>query len=149
MTDLPYLDKAPKNERDWLEALVKLARYLRTPGGCPWDRAQTSRDFARFAQDEAKEYLEAFEGESDDDHIAEELGDCLFTLFASMVAGEEEGRFTVLDALRGAHDKMVRRHAHVFADDPAATPEDAVAAWERVKAEEKRRKGKPGSSLTE
>lgn len=149
MKSLPYWDKVPKNERDWFEALVQLARYLRTPNGCPWDRAQTSRDFAGYAQEEAKEFVEAFEGDTDNAHIAEELGDCLFTLLASMVAGEEEGRFTVLDTLRGAHDKMVRRHAHVFADERAATPEDAVAAWDRVKAEERRRKGKPVEALEE
>lgn len=140
---LPYWTKTPVNEPDWFEALAALARYLRAPGGCPWDRAQTSRDFSRYLCEESKELLAAYEeGPEDNEHIEEEIGDCLFTLLASLVAAEEEGRYTVESALRHAHDKMVRRHAHVFAETPAETPEDAVAAWERVKAGEKRRKAK-------
>ncbi len=138
----PHLKKTPKNESEWMEALLDLARFLRAPGGCPWDRAQTSRSFAQYAREEAVELQAAYEGDPDNAHIAEELGDCLFTLLASMAAAEEEGRYTALDALRNAHEKMVRRHAHVFAENPAETPEDAVASWERIKAEEKRRKGR-------
>ena len=140
MNNIPYISKNPKNEIDWFAALLGMARYLRGPDGCPWDRKQTALSFARFVQEEGAEYIEAAEA-GDEENMAEEWGDVLFTLLASAAAAEEAGQFTVEEALRGIHEKMVRRHGHVFGEEKAATPEEASAAWDRVKAEEKRRKG--------
>ncbi|HNR31238.1 MAG TPA: MazG nucleotide pyrophosphohydrolase domain-containing protein [Candidatus Hydrogenedentes bacterium] len=135
---LPHLEKEPENEREWFAALISMARYLRGPEGCPWDRQQKTRDFARFAIEEGQELHEAAEAD-DNDHIEEELGDCLFTLLACAAAAEEEGRLTLEGAMRRIHEKMVRRHGHVFGDEKAATPEEAVNAWNHVKAREKGR----------
>jgi len=135
MSDLPHLKSAPLTEQAWFQALMDLARYLRTPEGCPWDREQSSRSFASYVEGEARELMEAFD--TDDAHLAEEFGDCLFTLLASVAAAEEEGRFTLETVLSRAHEKMIRRHAHVFGEQKAATAEDAIAAWNRVKALEK------------
>jgi tetrapyrrole methylase family protein / MazG family protein len=142
MESYPHLKSAPKNEAEWFGALAALARYLRGPSGCPWDRKRHSSDFAGYLQEEAQELADAYADPPDNDNIEEELGDCLFTLLASAAAAEEEGRYTLEDALRRIHEKMIRRHGHVFGGPEAATPEDAMAAWERVKAEEKRRKAK-------
>ncbi len=141
MDHYPHWKKTPKSEGDWFEALIDLARYLRTPSGCPWDREQHSKDFAGYLGDEARELLEAY-GEENPDNAAiqEEAGDCLFTLLASIAAAEEEGRYSPLDALKSIHDKMIRRHGHVFGDEKALTADDALDAWERVKAEEKKKK---------
>lgn len=141
MEPLPHLQKTPKTEGDWFAALLDLARYLRTPDGCPWDREQSSADFARFLKDESEELQDAFRA-SDNENIAEEVGDCLFTLLASAAAAEEEGRFKMIDALKAAHEKMIRRHDHVFGDTKADTPEGAIESWNRIKAEEKKRRGK-------
>ncbi|MBP8129417.1 MAG: nucleotide pyrophosphohydrolase [Candidatus Hydrogenedentes bacterium] len=135
---LPHLTKEPENETEWFAALTSMARFLRSPEGCPWDRRQHSQDFARFAIEEAAELHEAAQ-DNDNEHIEEELGDCLFTLLACAAAAEEEGRLTLESVMRRIHEKMVRRHGHVFGDEKAATPEDAVEAWERVKAREKQR----------
>jgi uncharacterized protein YabN with tetrapyrrole methylase and pyrophosphatase domain len=43
--------------------------------------------------------------------------------------------------LRCAHEKMIRRHDHVFGAEKASTPEEAMEAWERSKAAERARKG--------
>lgn len=141
MDILPHLGKQPVSEADWCVALADLARYLRGPEGCPWDRKQRAVDFARFAVDEAKELVEALET-GDDEDAAEEFGDALFVLLASMAAAEEEGRFRFLDALRLAHEKMIRRHGHVFGPERTQDMDEIIAQWERVKAEEKRKKGK-------
>jgi len=140
MDPLPYLAKTPDSENEWFGALADLARYLRTPEGCPWDREHNALDFSRFVADEAREYVEALES-GDNSHAEEEFGDCLFTLLASAAAAEEEGRFRIANALQRAHDKMVRRHDHVFGESKALSPEDAVNAWNRIKEEEKRAKG--------
>lgn len=133
---LPHLTTQPESERDWFEALISLARFLRGPDGCPWDQVQSSKDFAGYLKGEAEELVEATAG-LDDAHLAEEFGDTLFTLLATAAAAESEGRMRLLDALRGAHEKMIRRHEHVFGEAKAATPEDAIRVWEDVKRRER------------
>ncbi len=133
----PHFSSEPKSERDWFEALTCLARYLRGPEGCPWDRVQGSAEFASFLQDETHELVEALASD-DHAHAAEEFGDVFFTLLATAAAAEQEGRFNLEDALRGIHEKMVRRHEHVFGDAKADTPEEATEVWNAVKAREKR-----------
>jgi tetrapyrrole methylase family protein/MazG family protein len=141
MENLPHLHKTPSSEADWCVALANLARYLRSPDGCPWDRKQRAVDFARYAAEESRELVEALES-GDHEDAAEEFGDALFVLLAAMAAAEEEGRFRFLDALKMAHEKMVRRHGHVFGPERTQDMDEILAQWERVKAEEKRQKGK-------
>lgn len=136
MSTYPHFDREAQSELDWFEALVKLARYLRTPEGCPWDREQSALDFAGYAKGEAEELIEAL-ASGDDVHAAEEFGDTFFILLATLAAAEEEGTFKLEEALKLAHEKMIRRHEHVFGDLKADTPEAAVEAWERAKKLEK------------
>jgi uncharacterized protein YabN with tetrapyrrole methylase and pyrophosphatase domain len=135
----PHWTHVPESESDWFETLLNLARYLRGPDGCPWDRAQTSADFARYMKGEAEELVEAVES-GDAAHAQEEFGDTLFTLLAVAAAAESEGRMDVREALRAAHEKMIRRHEHVFGDERAETPEDAIRIWEKVKRRERETK---------
>lgn len=132
----PHLKKIPDTEPDWFEALAALARFLRSPEGCPWDRERTALEFATYVGEEAEELKEALES-GDNRHAEEEFGDCLFTLMACMAAAEAEGRFTLHGALERAHEKLVRRHDHVFRTDKAVTPEEAMASWQEIKAKEK------------
>lgn len=132
----PHVNCSAETENEWFEALTSLARFLRTPEGCPWDREQSSGDFAGYAKGEVEEFIEAIE-HNDNPHIAEEFGDAFFTLLASAAAAEEEGRFQLKDALEAIHAKMIRRHDHVFGDVKAKSAEDAVKAWEDAKAKER------------
>ncbi|MCC6145674.1 MAG: nucleotide pyrophosphohydrolase [Candidatus Hydrogenedentes bacterium] len=134
--DLPHIESAPGTEAEWFQALMNLARYLRSPEGCPWDQKQTALNFARFAAEETQELLEAF-AEEGNSEIEEEFGDALFCFLASAAAAEEEGRFTMQNALQRIHEKMIRRHDHVFGENKAATPEEAMKSWEQIKAQEK------------
>ena len=110
---------------------------LRAPDGCPWDREQTLTDLAGYLREEADEVAEAIE-RGDAEAIAEELGDLLFNLLHAVRIGEEEGRFELKQVIDGARTKLVRRHPHVFGDAKAATTEEVLEHWNRVKAEEKR-----------
>lgn len=132
----PHYSGDPASEGEWFDALIRLARFLRGPEGCPWDREQSSGDFAGFLATEGAELREAL-ATTDDRHAAEEFGDTFFTLLATAAAAESEGRFTLENALRDAHAKMVRRHEHVFGDTKAVTAEDAIRAWNAVKVREK------------
>ena len=136
MPEYPHIASEPNTESEWLGALASLARYLRGPEGCPWDRKQTSRDFARFLIEEGGELREALEG-GDNVHKAEEWGDALFCLLCTMAAAEEEGLFNMETALRMAHEKMIRRHEHVFGENRAATAQEALDSWQKIKEKEK------------
>src|SRR6516165_8201884 len=97
------------------EKLVAVMARLRAPGGCPWDREQTHATLRTYLIEEAYEVLDALDG-ADDAKFAEELGDLLLqVLFHAQIAHEEK-RFSITAVIREIHDKMVRRHPHVFGD---------------------------------
>jgi tetrapyrrole methylase family protein/MazG family protein len=53
------------------------------------------------------------------------------------VLAEEAGAFDLADVARGIHDKLVRRHPHVFGDVDASTSDAVMANWEQIKKAEK------------
>ena len=127
---------------EWFEKLVAIQARLRAPKGCPWDREQTHQTLRTYLIEEAYEVLEALES-GDDAKSAEELGDLLLqVVFHAQIAGEE-GRFTISDVIREIHDKMVRRHPHVFGEAHAKNATEVLKNWEQIKAEERRKKGLP------
>jgi tetrapyrrole methylase family protein/MazG family protein len=109
---------------------------LRDPGGCPWDREQGLEDLRAYVLEEAYEVIEAID-RRDHDNLCEELGDLLLqVLFLSRIE-QEEGRFDVEDVIQGIHDKLVRRHPHVFGDAKAGTASEVIRQWEEIKNSEK------------
>ncbi len=120
------------------DRLVALMARLRAPDGCPWDQEQTLPDLARYIREEAEEVAEAIET-GEPDAIRSELGDLLFNLIHAARIAEEAGEFDMNDVIRGAHEKIVRRHPHVFGDAQARTKEEVLEHWNRIKAEEKER----------
>ncbi|MFQ5816774.1 MAG: nucleoside triphosphate pyrophosphohydrolase [Terriglobia bacterium] len=123
------------------EDLVALMARLRAPDGCPWDRQQTARSLRTYLLEETYEVLDAIE-RNDAQALQAELGDLLLqVLFLSQIAREEQ-RFTIDDVLSGLHEKLVRRHPHVFGPVRADTAEQVVKNWEALKAEERDREEK-------
>lgn len=119
--------------------LVKLARYLRSPEGCPWDREQSLNTVTPYIIEEAFETVQAIELQ-DKDEIVEELGDLFFqVIFASQIASED-GEFDINDVIDRLHNKLVRRHPHVFGDEKARDAEEAIKTWHKQKLKEKSRK---------
>ena len=135
---------------DWFEKLVKLQTRLRAPNGCPWDREQTHMTLRTYLIEEAYEVVEALES-GDDAKFAEELGDLLLQVVFHADIAREEGRFGAADVIQGIHDKMVRRHPHVFGEKRAKDAKAVLKSWEKIKAEERKAKGgdekKPASLL--
>jgi MazG family protein len=130
------------------EALVELMRILRAPGGCPWDREQTLDTLKPFVLEEAHEVIDAIERRDYDD-LQGEIGDLIFEgVFLAQLCADEQ-RFTVTEALRDVHAKLVRRHPHVFGDasgekpEGVDTPNAVKGKWEQVKADERAAKGQP------
>jgi tetrapyrrole methylase family protein / MazG family protein len=133
------------------EKLVKLQATLRAPNGCPWDREQTHMTLRTYLIEEAYEVVEALES-GDDAKFAEELGDLLLQVVFHADIARDEGRFDVADVIEGIHEKMVRRHPHVFGENRAKDAKAVLRSWEKIKAEERRANGikesaKPASLL--
>lgn len=119
---------------------MKLQARLRAPDGCPWDREQTHLTLRTYLIEEAYEVLDAMES-GEDAKFAEEMGDLLLQIvFHSQIAAEQ-GRFTVSDVIREVHEKMVRRHPHVFGEARAKNAAEVLKNWEHIKQEERRAKG--------
>src|ERR1700676_4887429 len=121
---------------EWFERLVALQARLRAPNGCPWDREQTHATLRTYLMEEAYEVLDAMKS-GDDAKFANEMGDLLLqVVFHSQIA-TEEGRFTVADVIREVHEKMVRRHPHVFGEKRAKDAAEVLRNWEQIKAQER------------
>ena len=122
--------------RPSFEDLLALMTRLRAPGGCPWDREQKMEDLRPFIIEEAYEVTHAIDA-GDRDSLREEVGDMLLqAVFVSEIA-REEGSFDIHDAIEAIHDKLVRRHPHVFADVIANDAETVLSNWEKLKSEER------------
>src|ERR1051325_6070853 len=135
----------------WFEKLVKLQARLRAPNGCPWDREQTHMTLRTYLIEEAYEVIEALES-GDDAKFAEELGDLLLQVVFHADIARDEGRFDVADVIERIHEKMARRHPHVFGEKRAKDAKAVLKSWEKIKAEERKAKGikegaKPASLL--
>jgi MazG family protein len=124
--------------------LIALMNRLRSPAGCPWDREQTYATLAPMLLEEAYEAFEAVEEarEGRPAELCDELGDLLFQIVFYAQVATERGEFTIDDVTSAIHDKMVRRHPHVFGDVTANDAATVLLNWETMKAEERRAAGK-------
>jgi XTP/dITP diphosphohydrolase len=120
--------------------LVAVMDRLRSPGGCPWDAAQTHRSLVPYLLEEAYEAVEAVETD-DLAGLREEMGDLLLqVVFHARLAQEHPDQpWSVDDVAAGIVDKLVARHPHVFGGAGARTAEEVEQGWEELKRVEKRR----------
>jgi tetrapyrrole methylase family protein/MazG family protein len=130
-------NSAQASPGEWFERLVAVQARLRARDGCPWDREQTHETLRTYLIEEAYEVLEALES-GNDAKFAEEMGDLLLQIIFHSQIAQEEGRFTVSDVIREIHDKMIRRHPHVFGETRAKDSAEVLRNWEQIKAEERR-----------
>lgn len=114
--------------------LLEIAARLRKE--CPWDKKQTLESLKPHLLEEAAEVAEAIES-GNADHIAEEMGDVIFTLLLMAEIASEDQRFDMGSILEKSAEKMISRHSWVFGTDTADTPEEAVELWLKNKAKEK------------
>jgi NTP pyrophosphatase (non-canonical NTP hydrolase) len=127
---------APKALPAMLELLEVMAT-LRSPQGCPWDRAQDHRSLRFHAVEEVYELIDAIES-GDDHEMAEELGDLLLQVVFHCQLAQERGAFDFDTVARRITDKLLRRHPHVFGDVKVKNVDEVWANWEKIKTAEKR-----------
>src|ERR1700738_4147139 len=118
-------------------ALLELMARLRDPvNGCPWDREQTFATIAPFTIEEAYEVADAID-RSDPGQLRDELGDLLFQIVFHSRMAQERGWFDFAAVATSIHDKLVRRHPHVFAGGAGGGTESQSRNWEELKARER------------
>ena len=128
-----------ENEKYTFSELYEIIKLLRSPEGCPWDRAQTHESLIPCLRNECEEVVQAIE-QHDEENLCEELGDVLLQVLLHARIAEEEGQFTMADVVNGLAEKMVRRHPHVFGNEEYGSPEQNQARWEEIKRQEKEAK---------
>ena len=127
-----------------IERLRALMARLRDPAtGCPWDRAQRFETIAPYTVEEAYEVADAV-AQRDWAALRDELGDLLFQVVFHARMAEEAGLFDLDDVAAGIHDKMVRRHPHLFGEADADDAGAVRAGWEETKARERAARGADG-----
>ena len=107
---------------------------------CPWDREQTERTIVPHTVEEAYEVADAALA-GNDEKLLDELGDLLFQVYFLALLMDERGKGDLEAAARLTHEKLVRRHPHVFGDVEARTAERVRSNWERIKREQEGREG--------
>jgi len=123
------------------QALLELQRLTeRLRRDCPWDREQTARTIVPHTVEEAYEVADAALV-GDDAKLVDELGDLLFQVYFLALLLEERRAGDLAQVARGIHEKLVRRHPHVFGDVDAATAGRVKENWERIKREQEGREG--------
>ena len=142
MPEIREPDAATRPYPPGVAAIFEIARRLRAPDGCPWDREQTPASLRPYLLEETYELLEAIDRDSDDVEVMEELGDVLLQVAMHSAIAEEQGRFDAVQVSEAAAAKMVARHPHVFGDTQVADAEEVLRNWEQRKAEEAARSGR-------
>jgi MazG family protein len=118
--------------------LITIVRELREK--CPWAREQTLGSLGKHLNEEAYEAADAI-ADGGPEAIADELGDLVTQgIFAAIIA-EDEKKFSLDAMIDGASEKLIRRHPHVYCDTPAASADEVIANWSRIKYEERRIRG--------
>ena len=126
--------------KDYFRELVELMNVLRGPNGCPWDKEQTRESLKAHLIEETYEVLDALE-RGDPADLCDELGDLLFqVIFHSRIA-QEKDEFDIDKVCRRSHQKMVRRHPHIFGEATFRDSQDLLRHWEDIKTAEKEAAG--------
>lgn len=119
--------------------LQQLTALLRRE--CLWDSEQTAVTIVPHTVEEAYEVADAAL-DGDEEKLVDELGDLLYQVFFLSLLLEEENLGSLETVARGVHEKLVRRHPHVFGAAPPPGSAGAVKQrWEELKAEQEGRLG--------
>jgi tetrapyrrole methylase family protein/MazG family protein len=128
------------------ETFQEVIAHLRAPDGCPWDREQTHLTLRKHLLEESYETLAAMD-EANPERMREEFGDLLLQVILNAQIAWEYGEFTMAGVLKGIHDKIIRRHPHVFGDVKVDGVGQVLSNWETIKKEERKKKGDDEKSL--
>ena len=120
-----------------IEKLLRIISELRDPiSGCEWTKSQTSKTLLPYIIEEAKEVLDAFK-KDDNENFKEELGDLLLQIILQSKIAEENKLFSFNEVIDNLCEKLIRRHPYVFQDKRPHTIEEQREAYFKIKEFEK------------
>jgi len=129
-----------------IEELIAIMARLRDPEqGCAWDLQQNFDTIVPYTIEEAFEVAEAVAAR-DWPEFREELGDLLLQVVFHARMAQEQQLFDFSDVVSTLNSKLLRRHPHVFGDHQGADLGEIKQTWERIKADERARKGRDHAS---
>ena len=118
------------------EAFAEIVAHLRAPDGCPWDKEQTHQTLRKHLLEESYETLSAMDA-NDIDGMREEFGDLLLQIVLNAYIGYQDDEFNFTEVVKNIHDKIVRRHPHVFEDLELDGVDGVLQNWEKLKEKER------------
>ena len=144
-TDLALFDEVllscekelKERKRFDLGDLEEIMKRLRADDGCEWDKIQTHNSIRINLIEEAYELLEALD-QNNRDMMLEECGDVLLQAVFHTQIAEDEKDFTWGDMITALCRKLLDRHTHIFGENHADTPEEALMYWAEAKKKEKK-----------
>ena len=125
-----------KEPSDSFAKLVQTIATLRSPQGCPWDRAQSHASLKPYLIEECYEVMETLDS-GDMKKLCEELGDLLLQIMLHSQIATDEGHFDIGAVIEGIDAKLKRRHPHVFGDAEAKDAQEVAVRWEALKRDER------------
>lgn len=128
-----------------LNDLLDVMHKLRTE--CPWDKEQTLDSLRTYLIEEAYECIDAMSSYQPGAYqdLVEELGDVLLqVIFQAEILSEIEKKSIMPEIIRTLTEKLIRRHPHIFGDLKLKGADQVIQNWEKIKSEEKAKKGKAG-----
>ena len=128
-----------------IEEFKDIIEMLRGENGCPWDRVQTHDSLKPCMMEEAAEVLAGIRilnQTGNGENLKEELGDVLLQVMMHSQIAKEEELFAFEDVVDDISRKMIRRHPHVFVQEPVNVDsvEQVLTNWEDIKKKEKQGK---------
>ena len=129
------------------EVLAELGRLYdltaRLRRECPWDQKQTQESIIQYTVEETTSWsTPSATGRRG------ATGRCAASWATSSSRSSSwpswprsRGEYDLGDVARGIHDKLVRRHPHIFGEAKADTPEQVRENWEVIKRDSEGREG--------
>lgn len=106
------------------DKLINIIKRLRKE--CPWDSKQTPSTLIPLFFEEVYELWGSL---GDKDKMEEELGDILLLVVMTSLAANID----IVELIKRLQAKLIHRHPHIFGDEKAATAQEVLKLWERVK----------------
>ena len=118
-----------------LKQLYEIIVLLRSPDGCPWDRAETQEKAIINLKDELYELQDEINKDNNDGMI-EELGDVLINALMLLKISFDDKGINPADVADSASEKLLSRHPHVFGSLNANDAVEALSIWNKQKEKE-------------
>ncbi len=126
-----------QNKPTSIATLIAIMHRLRDPErGCPWDLEQDMASLVPYTLEEAYEVADVVTREAWQE-LPDELGDLLLQVVFYAQLASEQSWFTFEHVVAAICAKLIRRHPHIFGDEPRGSAADQRRRWEEIKRREK------------